>query len=253
MKTKTFFSLVLVALVFLTACEKTPKDHLIVNDFEDVILQRGSWIDGSAKQGQLQQGSYFSNIITGTVQLLNKYTEGEWGGFWSGFALSAAIDSVTPGFVNQYSTIAGSGFNGSANFALAYDSAIIFLPYINSYQKPQSVMLTNSTWAYFDMKHGSDFSKKFAAGDWFKVIITGFLGGNETGKVEFYLADFRNAKSIIVREWTKVNLTSLGTTDLLTFTFDSSDKGPWGINTPKYVCIDDLVVAVSENCGCVND
>lgn len=253
MKTKSILSLLLLAVVMFTACEETPKEHLIINDFEDITLESGSWINGSSKQGELIEGSYVSTINSGTVQLLNVYAEGEWGGYWGGFALSAAIDSVTPGFMNQYSTIAGSGANSSSNFALAFDSATVFLHYIGSYQKPKSVMLTNSTWAYYDMLNGSDFSKKFEAGDWFKVIIKGFLGETETGSIEFYLADFRNNKSVIIREWTKVDLKALGTADKITFSFDSSDKGPWGINTPKYVCVDELVVAVSEDCGCLKD
>lgn len=250
MRKNVLISLLATAVLFFTACE-TEKFELIVNDFEDLVIESGSWDDGSAKKGQLHEGSYYHAFITGSVQLLNKYTDGQWGGFWSGFAVSTAVDSVTAGFTNQYSTIAGSGANGSAKFALAYDTATIHLPFINSYQQPVSVMLTNSTWAYYDMKHGSDFSKKFAAGDWFKVIIRGFMGENHTGTVEFYLADFRDGKTVLVRNWTKVDLKALGKTEKITFSFASSDVGQWGMNTPAYVCVDDLVVAVDEDCGCL--
>jgi len=250
MKKNVFISLWVTLVLLFTACEKEKFD-LIINDFEDIDIESGNWDNGSSKKGQLHEGSFYYPFTTGSVQLLNKYTEGLWGGFWSGFAISAAVDSITPGFTNQYSTIAGTGANGSAKFALAYDSATIHLPYINSYQQPISVMLTNSTWAYNDIKNGSDFSKKFVSGDWFKVIIRGFLGENQTGTVEFYLADFRNGKTLLVRNWTKVNLKSLGTTEKITFSFASSDMGQWGMNTPAYVCVDDLVVAVDENCGCV--
>ena len=250
MKKNVFISFLISSVLLFTACE-TEKTTLIVNDFEDFAIESGSWDNGSAKKGELQDGSYYHAFTTGSVQLLNKYTEGQWGGFWSGFAVSTAVDSVTAGFSNQYSTIAGSGSNGSLKFALAYDSATIRLPYINSYQQPVSVMLTNSTWAYYDIKNGGDFSKKFAAGDWFKVIIRGFFEENQTGTVEFYLADFRDGKSHIVRNWTKVNLKTLGKTDKITFSFASSDVGQWGMNTPAYVCLDDLVVAVDADCDCV--
>ncbi len=250
MKKNVLSSLLATAVLLFTACE-SEELKLIVNDFEDIVIESGNWDNGSAKKGQLHDGSYYQTFNSGSVQLLNKYTEGPWGGFWSGFAVSTAVDSVTAGYTNQYSTIAGSGANGSAKFAMAYDSATIHLPYINSYQQPVSVMLTNSTWAYFDIKNGSDFSKKFAAGDWFKVIIKGFMGENQTGTVEYYLADFRDGKSVLIRNWTKVNLKALGKTEKMTFSFASSDVGQWGMNTPAYVCVDDLVVAVDENCGCV--
>lgn len=244
----------LFAVLFFVACNPE-LEHVVVNDFEDVVLDESGYYNGSDMSGTLTDGSYVKDITSGSIDLINRYTyDTEWNyGFWEGFTVSSHIDSITPGFENQYSTIAGHGAGGSATFALAYDSAVIHLPYLNSLQKAKSVMLTNSTWAYYDILHGSDFSKKFEDGDWFKVIIKGFLGENETGQVEFYLADYRDGKSVIVREWTKVSLDKLGTVDKITFSFDSSDKGVYGVNTPQYVCLDDLIVVVEEGCDCLND
>jgi hypothetical protein len=44
----------------------------------------------------------------------------------------------------------------------------------------------------------------------------------------------------IVRNWTRVDLSALGTVDSVTFHFESSDIGEFGINTPLYFCLDDL-------------
>jgi len=66
------------------------------------------------------------------------------------------------------------------------------------------------------------------------------LDNNVTGAVDYYLADFRNGKSYLTNQWVKVDLSSLGKVDNLIFLFDSSDKGTFGVNTPKYVCIDNL-------------
>ncbi len=102
-------------------------------------------------------------------------------------------------------------------------------------------MLTNSTYTYRTILNGNTFSKKFVTGDWFKVIITGYKNGIQTGQVEYYLADFRNGKSFILKTWTSIELSGLGgEVDKVIFTFDSSDKGQWGINTPTYVCIDNI-------------
>lgn len=245
----------LFAAFLLVACEPENTGHLLVNDFEDVVINESGYVDGSDKSGTLIDGTYVKGIISGSVSLLNLYTYNEeWSfGSWAGFAVSSRIDSITQGYSNQYSVIAGQGAGGSSKFALVYDSAEIHLPYINSYQKVKSVMLTNSTYAYYDMSLGSSFSKKFDDGDWFKVIIRGFYGDKLTGTVEFYLADFRDGKSLIVRDWTKVSLGAMGAVEKLVFTFDSSDIGVFGINTPKYVCLDDLVVEVEDGCDCLKN
>lgn len=240
----------LFAAVLFVACEPET-GHLLVNDFEDVVLDESGYSNGSDTTGSLIDGRYYNPIYSSSVILMNRYKP-DWYS-WDGFAVSSLIDSMTVGYVNQYSVIAGQGAGGSAKFALAYDSAEIMLPYINSYQKVKSVMLTNSTYAYYDMLEGSDYSKKFEENDWFKVIIRGYSGNTLTGTVEFYLADFRDGKSLIVRDWTKVSLSSFGVVEKLIFTFDSSDKGLFGVNTPKYVCLDDLVVEVEDGCNCLKD
>ncbi|HKL40270.1 MAG TPA: DUF4465 domain-containing protein, partial [Cryomorphaceae bacterium] len=72
-----------------------------------------------------------------------------------------------------------------------------------------------------------------------------YQNGELTGtEVEFYLADYTfsdNSQDYIVDEWTYVDLTSLGDADSLSFTLTSSDVGEFGMNTPAYFCIDDLI------------
>lgn len=242
MKKMKFTLIAFFAVFVLSSCEED--EQLFTTDFEDLTLGESGYWDGSDKTGTLVDGTYVTNLHSGTIDLVNKYTVSSWGGSWSGFAISSKADSITSGWANQYSTIAGKGAAGSEKFALVFDTATILLPQSLGNQKPVSVMLTNSTYAYKDMQYGSGFSKKFAADDWFKVIIKGFDGTVETGRVEFYLADFRNGKSVLIRDWTEVSLKSLGNPDFITFGFESSDTGVYGINTPKYVCLDNLKVSV---------
>lgn len=246
MKKQNFLLVLVVGLLLgFASCEPVSLE-VIVNDFEDVVLESESYYNGSDTVGTKVDGVFYTAIYSGSAILQNVYEQTMWGGYWSGFAMSNVTDSVTPGFANQYGVMAGSGADGSSNFALAYDSANIYLSYVNSYQRPQSIELCNSTWAYRDMESGSGFSKKFGEGDWFKVIVTGYMSNNQTGSVEFYLADFREGKSIMIRDWTTVSLKTLGICERISFTFDSSDTGDWGINTPVYVCVDNLTVALEE-------
>lgn len=244
-----------VAIIF-SSCVPEELYKTVLNDFEDVELGELGYFDGSDKTGELNdKGVYVSLIKSGSIQLENRYTYNEESDFgsWGGFAVSSLVDVETPGFENQYSTIADSGAEGSKQFALAYDNAVIYLPStVEGPQMVESIMLTNSTYTYLDMKEGSGFSKQFAEGDWFKLIITAYFEDSEVGQKEFYLADFRDGKSLIVKDWTGLSLSSFGKVDQLVFTFDSSDTGDFVINTPQYVCIDNLAVKIEICESCTN-
>jgi len=47
--------------------------------------------------------------------------------------------------------------------------------------------------------------------------------------------------------WTKIPLYLLGKVYKLLITFDSSDKGAYGINTPLYLALDDFSTVASES------
>jgi len=181
-------------------------------------------------------------------------------GSWSGLTYSSRTDSTTAGFGNQYSAIAGGGADGSANYAVTYHDAFAATPTdVVTFDVPSIVggaQITNTTYAALSMQNGDGFAKKFGGAtgddaDFLKLSIVGWNAANQaTGSVDFYLADYRSADSAadyIVREWSFVNLTSLGVVSKLTFDFASSDNGPFGINTPTYFALDDLdVTAVPE-------
>jgi len=226
MKTsKLFISAVVLAYV-LVSCQPQPEKmiiHTVVN-FEGVTLNAA----GISPDTVFISGN-------STFKIINK-------AFWNGgIVCSTNSDTLTAGYLNQFSCIAASGAEKSRYFAVVYTPGTFTCP-ANMYGNftIKSIYMTNSTYAYLDMKNGSEFGKKFGAGDWFKVILTGYLNSTETSKAEYYLADFRDGKSFLSKSWNKVDVSSLGQVDKVTFTFDSSDKGTWGVNTPQYVCIDNI-------------
>ena len=94
-------------------------------------------------------------------------------------------------------------------------------------------------------------AKKFggASGDdpdWFVLTIIGKDSqGLVTDTVDFYLADYTfadNNQDYIVDTWEYVDLTSLGAVESLEFTLSSSDVGQWGMNTPGYFAMDNLII-----------
>jgi hypothetical protein len=182
------------------------------------------------------------------------------GGFgMGGAAISRWNDTTTAGYSNQCSAYYSDpatgkgGRNGSQTFSVVYYSASTganFPTFIEFENSAENVIdhfyISNSTYAALSMKNGDAYAKKFTYEDkdWFKLIITGAnAAGTVVGKVECYLSDFRTASSGgILEGWHKVDLAPLGNVNRLTFHFESSDVGEWGMNTPAYVCIDDITV-----------
>lgn len=202
-------------------------------DFDDINIAANSFINDSTFK---IQGITFSNF--------NDTTGGFF--YWEGFALSNQNDSTTAGWGNQYSSYAGSGANGSENFLLHYYSGYITLnqPSLISFE------VTNNTYAAIEMRDGSAFSKKFGGAtgddpDYFKVIVYGYMQHTLVDSTEFYLADYRfsdNSQDYILKTWEPVQLNTY--CDSITFKYESSDNGMFGINTPQYFCLDNFSAPV---------
>ena len=196
-------------------------------------------------------------FVAAGVTHSNTFTD--WGGgftSWSGFAISNHADTTTAGFGNQYSSYAGGGAGGSAQFAVGY---------IDTFFAPTGTRLTfatsldlagrgawfsNTTYTALDMLGGSAFTKKFGGDsggdpDWLLLTLTGYLNQTATGSVELYLADFRSAddtQDYILKDWAWLGFAPLGTVDEIVFTMSSSDNSMFGMNTPAYFAMDNLVV-----------
>lgn len=213
-----------------------PYEYLPVTyaGMEDVALGPSGYYEGADNAG---------DFLSGNFRFLNNYSA-EWGS-WSGFAASNHTDATTAGYGNQYSAITGKGVDGSSAYAVGYPVAVSTILFKET--TVSELYVTNSTYAYWSMKNGDDYAKKFGGDngteeDYFMLTIEGFDANSQsTGKVEFYLADFRSSdptKDYIVNTWKRVELKSLGKITRLEFSLTSSDNGDWGINTPGYFCID---------------
>lgn len=224
-----------------------------VSDFDSLSLTADSYWNGSSSP----LGTSFSD---GNAIFPNYY-DTSYGGFWSkGWAYSNMKDSTTAGFMNLYSAVTATGYNGSPNYAVGQNGVIIKLNAAATGKEVSGFYITNGTYAALSMRDGDSFAKKFggASGDepdWFKLTVKKWLNGvMADDSVEFYLADYRfvnNAQDYIVNTWQWVNLISLGNVDSLLFTLSSSDVGAFGMNTPSFFCIDnfatvDIPSAVGE-------
>ncbi|MEG1554496.1 MAG: DUF4465 domain-containing protein [Rikenellaceae bacterium] len=181
--------------------------------------------------------------------------------FWSGGLVPSIYNDMTEAsYQNQCSVYykdpvtSLGGHNGSQAFIVAYCSvggmgggnSNMDFQTVGKEAVIDHVFITNGTYAYLSMLNGDSFAKKFSYTDkdWFKLTFVGYnKSGVKTGSVDFYMADFRTPSSPgIVTEWTKVDLSSLGKVNKIEFLMDSSDVGSYGMNTPGYFCMDDIVV-----------
>ena len=180
------------------------------------------------------------------VQLLNDFNEQFMS--WSGWAISTMTDVTTAGFTNQYSSYTGSGHN-SMTYAVTYafSGSIIRL---DERSTVESISVSNSTYAYLSMLNGDAIAKKFGGEtgndpDFFRLKVQKYLDGQlGAEEVVFELADYSfsdNSQDYIFEGWHELDLNGLGLCDSLLFTLSSSDNGDFGMNTPAYFCIDNIL------------
>ncbi|MBK6951319.1 MAG: DUF4465 domain-containing protein [Crocinitomicaceae bacterium] len=251
-------------LLFLSALIVAQTSQSQLATFENPVLASESAWYG---QDQVTDGDtiYTSDFFS----FETNYNAG-WGSY-AGWAVSNVTDNTTPGWSNQYSAITGSGEAGSDQYGVCYvsswEGSRVFLDF--TFPSPiVGFSVTNTTYAYFAMLNGDDFTKPFGADtnaqgiidgtngeDWFLLTIYGLNEDSlQTGdSVNFYLADFRfplDADDYIIDEWTFVDLTSLGAVKGLEFVLTSTDTtGGFGMNNPAYFAAENFEVSlgVEEN------
>jgi len=228
----------------LTAFFMVPAAGAATATFDDLTLAPNSYWNGSDGSAMFTSGdTLFTNGFT------------DWGGgftSWDGWAYSNMTDTTTSGFLNQYSSITGSGSNGSANYGVMYDGGaygaavkpLVTFGAVTGEDYNSTISgayFTNTTYAYLSMRDGDGYVNAFAQNDWQMMTIKGIdeNGDLTANGVDFILADFRGTdvnQHYMVDQWTWVDLSSLGNVVGLEFSFSGSQVG----NVPKYVAMDDL-------------
>lgn len=225
-----------------------------VIDFEDVVL------DPTTKQSlgtfmpvdkPSLDKKYGYTKFDATLTALHNETYDSW----KGVAYSSNNNKEINGLDNQYSVYhkdtetGNGGVYGSEKFAIMY--YMDFYPDLPpSLSFPEGTTKTvdhlfvnNSTYLTLTVLNGYGMSSKFEDGDWFKITITGYNVAGEKGKsVEFYLADYRDGKTTIIEDWTKISLAELGEVNKINFTLQTSDMNDYGMLTPAYVCVDNIAI-----------
>ncbi len=232
MKKIYFAALAVAAGLLMVSCQKEPA--LKIATFEDVTVGEAG-----------TNATYTEDGIHGWTSGEFAFTTGSgYGGtYFYNFVVSSQQENTFASYADQYHSAVGGAAAGQ-QFAVGFqdlysEGAALEIKLAEAKVIP-GCYLTNSAYAMNSMEKGDDYSKKFEAGDFFLLTITGFKDGKEQAKVEFYLADFRDGKSEIVKDWRYCNLSSLGEVDKVSFALTSSDNGAYGMNTPAYFCLDNF-------------
>lgn len=216
--------------------------------FENLHLDKDGFWNGPDTKGTPMTGVYYDSQLegsfpSGSYTFSNNYSL-SWGS-WTGAALSnrtqTTFSSITP---DQYNSAVGAGYDSSENYAVAYDNGTILVQ--NNIIEGDSIRgfyITNSAWGKLCVEKGSGVASAFKTGDYFKVIFTGKKANGEETTMEYYLADYRAEKETdhyVLDTWQWVDLRPLGKVLSVSFKFDGSDKGSYGLNTSAYFCMDNF-------------
>ncbi|MFN8239494.1 MAG: DUF4465 domain-containing protein [Bacteroidales bacterium] len=236
MKSKFFSGMLLITALIASCGKEDPVMDRV--DFENLDPGATGYWNGSDLSG---------GFSAGNIDFVNHYNAQYQS--WSGFAYTNSTDTVTKDYTNQYASVAGKGATGSEDYGVFYYSGVPDTMFFKVPEKITSFSFTNNVYSFYSMKRGDAFSKKFGGTngtdpDWFKLTLTFINSENQVaGTSEIYLADFRFTeamKDYIANAWTSIDFSVFGFVSAIKFEMSSSDTGQWGMNTPGYVCIDNI-------------
>lgn len=236
-------SLLLLLSTFIFCACSDDDEVNVVAGFESQLSKTES--EYTSTTGTKYDDTYFHSTFKDEQALLEfDHYYSSWG-FGGGFIYTNKTDTKTPGYTNN-SAITGTGKYGKV-YLTSYVNSFAPSKIVNlnpDLYKFKGMWVTNSTYAYLSIKDGDSMAKKFVAGDWFKLTITGYTSSKaEIGNIDFYLADFRDGKSININTWQWVDLSSLNNASYIEFSMSSTKNNTWGMLTPSYFCLDGIKLA----------
>ena len=197
--------------------------------------------------------SWYSHELTGTFRssyltFYSHYDE-DWGSaYWEGFAYTNGTSTETSDY-NDLSAAAGSGNDGSENYATCY---IGFYNMTGIKIDTEHSVNFENRGAYFCLpayvsSYIGDENGSFAENHYYySVKITAFAAGTEVANREIVMADFRDDASYKMDEWTFVDLSWIANADSLYFSALSNDANEYGLLVPSYFCMDDFGIQAPE-------
>lgn len=185
---------------------------------------------------------------------------GKTGDWWYSYLNQASVYSGTSGSKN-------GGYGGSSNFAVmfgyvdSYNSSYATRPTINFTSGSgvvEGMYICLSSYTYGVIINGNTFGsagtatplKDVANGAGYLTLKAyGFNGSTPTNSgipISIDLARYSNHLPVAgpLTTWTYFDLSLLGTVTRVEFNIEGNDSGTYGLNTPAYVCMDNVEVTL---------
>jgi hypothetical protein len=209
-----------------------------VANFDDLTLESESFYDGSSDHSGTPYATENFQYRSCDVNFSLSYSDWGGSGSFSGMAYSNQTDLTNASFENFSAYANPAGAYSGNNFGIFFPSwsggdSIFFDDPVNLI----STYITNHVWTYhYIMGTDGVGNGTFETGDSLAITISGYNQDSEhVGDVIFYLADFTGNNSMVVENWTEVDLSTLSNVSYLKFKISSTDS--WA---PTYLCLDDL-------------
>lgn len=213
---------------------------------------------------QFDNHGYWKNIYSptgntpitfGEFEFSHYGEDGEYP-YYYGFAPSMSTsttqyNTTSQWLEHQWNSVCGGGIYGSMPYLVGswmeyIDDMDESMPscYIkrtdNATFKPVGIFVTNTSWAAFTMKMGSDmYPTPFNKDDKFELEIIGSRLGRRTSTVTVTLA----TDGKILETWVPVDLTKLGEVDMIYFRMNSTQFNEYGITIPPTTfCLDGFFI-----------
>ncbi len=245
-----FAASALMAMTVFTSCSQ--EDNAGSPTFEVVTFEnqklndQGFWCGTAEGTGYSYDDGYGGTTTTyacayseNGVKFNTNYSVSSWGyDYWSGYAISSRTETtfadatMTP---DQYNNITGKAYSGEKFCVVqTYGETID----IEGGALVKGFYFTNSAYTVEVIKNGNAYAHKFDDKDWLTCTVTGTAADKSTKSVDIKLAE----NGSYVNDWQWADLSSLGKVVQLSFSFTGSDSGAYGVNTPAYICIDDMAI-----------
>lgn len=227
-----FMGFLMTGSLLVMSCddeEPEPAIPVLTLDFEGDCWTR--LIDSRQYGGPLIYSEDEYKWADATTGLCSEVKKADWtafGGGWgweNGIAVSNYVNPDATSYLEQLSVTSGNG-----NFAVAYNDGSRLYFGDGKDHEFVSADLSPVAYAYHTML------QECGEGYEFKVVLTFNKADGTSVAKEVLLADGDNVQEGFKTVELGVTATSMD------ITFDGTNKGDWGLNTPKYVALDNVVV-----------
>ena len=252
MKTNKFFGLAAIVCGFalsFTSCSKednpapVPSKTTVTIGFEKATLNAdGYWCGdetGTPFDNWGSEAFACSYVESGTTFPVN-YTPA-WAS-WSGFAVSNRTATTFKDMIpDQFNNVTGKAKSGK-NFCVVY-------PYGEEIDFGGAVTLkgfwyTNDAWTVDAILNGDGMTPgKFEKEDWLSCYIMPTPANGSVGGARYEISLAKDGD--YVKEWKYCDLSNVEAfknISSISFGFGGSRATDYGLTTPTYICIDDMVI-----------